>query len=80
MTTVELSVTGMHCASCASLIEEVLAEQPGLLEARVDLGSERAAVTFDDHVTSLGTLQAVIAELGYGASPVGGLPESPSSP
>ena len=78
MTTVELSVTGMHCASCASLIEEVLAEQPGLLEARVDLESERAAVTFDDHVTDLGALQAAIAELGYGASPVGSLPDPPS--
>ncbi len=78
MTTVELSVTGMHCASCASLIEEVLAEQPGLLEARVDLEAERAALTFDDDVTDLGALQAAIAELGYGASPIDSSGESPS--
>ncbi|HXZ62983.1 MAG TPA: heavy metal-associated domain-containing protein [Acidimicrobiales bacterium] len=71
MTTVELSVTGMHCASCASLIEEVLAEQPGLVAAEVDLASERAQVTFDDTVTDLGAVQAVIAELGYGSSPRG---------
>jgi len=71
MTTVELSVTGMHCASCAALIEEVLAEQPGLQAAQVDLDAARAQVTFDDTVTDLGAVQAVIAELGYGSSPVG---------
>ena len=78
MTTVELSVTGMHCASCASLIEEVLAEQPGLLAARVDLEAHRASVTYDDGVTDLGTLQETIADLGYGTSPIGSPPESPS--
>ncbi len=71
MTTVELHVTGMHCASCAALIEEVLAEQPGLVSARVDLGAERAEVTFDDAVTDLDSLQSAIAELGYGTSPLG---------
>jgi P-type Cu+ transporter len=77
--TVELTVTGMHCASCASLIEEVLAEQPGLLAARVDLASERAQVTLDDGVTDLGAVQAAIAELGYGSSPIGNaIPPGPS--
>ncbi|HXY26852.1 MAG TPA: heavy-metal-associated domain-containing protein [Acidimicrobiales bacterium] len=71
MTTVELTVTGMHCASCAALIEEVLTEQPGLRAAQVDLDAARARVTFDDTVTDLGAVQAVIAELGYGSSPVG---------
>jgi P-type Cu+ transporter len=70
VTTVELSVTGMHCASCAALIEEVLGEQPGLLAAQVDLAAERAAVTFDESVTDLRAVQSAIAELGYGSSPV----------
>lgn len=69
MTTAQLLVSGMHCESCAALIEEVLAEQPGLLAARVDLANERAEVTFDDSVTDLGAVQSAIAELGYGASP-----------
>ena len=71
MSTVELAVTGMHCESCAALIEEVLAEQPGLLSARVDLTAERAEVRFDDAVTDLHAVQSAIAELGYGSSPVG---------
>jgi copper chaperone CopZ len=71
VTTVELAVTGMHCESCAALIEETLADQPGLLAARVDLGAERAEVTFDEAVTHLSAVQSAIAELGYGSSPVG---------
>jgi Cu+-exporting ATPase len=71
MTTVQLTVSGMHCASCAALIEEVLTEQQGLLAAHVDLVTNRVEVTFDDTVTELAALQSVIAELGYGSSLVG---------
>jgi Cu+-exporting ATPase len=71
MTTVQLTVSGMHCASCAALIEEVLTEQGGLLAAHVDLVTNCAEVTFDDTVTELAVLQSVIAELGYGSSLVG---------
>jgi P-type Cu+ transporter len=77
MSTVELAVTGMHCESCAALIEEVLSEQPGLLSARVDLGAEQATVSFDDTRTDLPTLQAVITELGYGSSPLEDPPLGP---
>jgi copper chaperone CopZ len=78
VTTVELVVTGMHCESCAALIEEVLAEQPGLLAAQVDLSAERAEVTFDDTVTDLGAVQSVIAGLGYGSSRVGDTASPPA--
>jgi Cu+-exporting ATPase len=79
MTTVQLTVSGMHCASCAALIEEVLTEQGGLLAAHVDLVTNRAEVTFDDTVTKLAVLQSVIAELGYGSSLVGD-GDSPPTP
>ena len=79
MKTVALTLSGMHCASCAALIEEVLAEQPGLLAAQVDLESGCAEVTFDEAVTDLGVVRSAIAELGYGSSP-GGDPTGPSTP
>lgn len=77
MTTVELDVTGMHCESCAALIEEVLAEQSGLLTVRVDLGAALARLTFDNEVTDLTVLQSTIAELGYGSSLRGASPPTP---
>ena len=41
-------VIGMHCASCARLIERSLKKTPGVMDAAVNYGSERAAVEFDE--------------------------------
>jgi Cu+-exporting ATPase len=76
MTSVVLAVTGMHCASCSALIEEVLAEQPGLVAVQVDLEAERARVTYDESVTDLDAVRSAITGLGYGAS----VPEVPPGP
>lgn len=66
-----LAVTGMHCASCAALIEESLVERPGVLRAHVDLATERAVVDFDPTQVEVGALCAVVDGAGdYGASAV----------
>jgi Cu+-exporting ATPase len=75
--TVELAVTGMHCASCAALIEETLAERSGVAGAAVDLDAGRARVAFDPTAVTVEELCAAVADAGYGASP-GGEP-SPGS-
>src|SRR5829696_1449092 len=43
--TFDLSVRGMTCASCASRIERALKAVPGVLDAEVNLATERARVT-----------------------------------
>jgi copper chaperone CopZ len=65
----ELQVTGMHCGSCVALIEESLADVPGVAGARVDLEAGRAFVTFDAAQTTLDGLCGIVAELGYPAAP-----------
>jgi len=42
--TVELGVRGMTCASCVSHVEKALLATPGVLEASVNLATERATV------------------------------------
>jgi Cu+-exporting ATPase len=69
--TIEFAVEGMHCGSCVALIEEVLAEQPGVSAASVDLESARAVVTFTRTDLSVEQLQSAIEEVGYSATPVG---------
>ncbi|GEM_PF-3165946 len=69
--TVELAVTGMHCQSCASLIEETLLEEPGVRSASVELEGALASVTYDPAVRSVGDLCAAVAGLGYSAAPAG---------
>jgi len=70
-TTARLDVTGMHCSSCASLIEETLSERPGVRSASVDLDSARATVDYDPARVGLDDLRAAIEEAGYSATPVG---------
>ena len=67
---VELQVGGMHCQSCAALIEETLRDDPGVHSARVELDAARASVTFDRASLSIDDLCAAVASLGYRATPL----------
>ena len=71
-TTIELSLTGMHCDGCAGLIQVVLAEQTGVSLAAVDLDAAVARVTYDGDALTPDALCAAVTELGYGASIRGG--------
>ncbi len=66
--TVELSVTGMHCMSCVELIEEALAERPGVVSASVDLADGSAVVAFDAGVVGIDEICGVVGEVGYVAT------------
>ena len=41
MTKVTLPVSGMHCASCALLIEKTLKKQPGVNSCNVNYANEK---------------------------------------
>ncbi|TBW02691.1 copper-translocating P-type ATPase [Azotobacter chroococcum] len=66
---VELSVTGMTCASCVGRVERVLRKVPGVTEASVNLASERARVRVLRGVPTT-ALIAAIERAGYEAKPV----------
>jgi len=59
-------IVGMHCASCASLIEKKLKKTPGVTDASVNYGSEQAIVEGDDTVTPI-VLSAAVSDIGYKA-------------
>lgn len=58
-------VTGMHCASCVSLIQSKINKLSGIKNAYVSLATEKAKVDFIDVPVSLSTLNSEIAPLGY---------------
>lgn len=60
-----LPVHGMHCASCASLIERSLSELPGVAKAEVNSVSEKLSLEFDPSEIPLGTIAKNVHELGY---------------
>jgi cation transport ATPase len=65
----ELTLEGMHCQSCASLIAETLLDDPCVAGAVVDLDAARASVTYFPAMTSVGHLCALVMAVGYQASP-----------
>jgi P-type Cu+ transporter len=64
--TVELGVTGMTCAACVQRVEKALNKVPGVLNASVNLATERASVTYLPATTGLAQLKRAIRESGYG--------------
>jgi copper chaperone CopZ len=68
-TSATLAISGMHCASCVALVEEVLGDEAGVSAVAVDLGQSVAHVSFDPSQTTLERLCAAIGAVGYGAAP-----------
>ncbi len=65
-TTIELSVSGMTCASCVGRVEKALKAVPGVSNASVNLATERASITATGGVPASALIQAV-AKAGYEA-------------
>lgn len=60
-------IIGMHCASCAMLIEKKLTKTTGVASANVNYGSEVASVEFDPEVTNEEKLVEAVRQTGYKA-------------
>ncbi|CPT96435.1 heavy-metal-associated domain-containing protein [Mycobacteroides abscessus] len=69
--TLSFDVDGMHCASCALLIDEVLEDLPGVSASRTSRPQGRSDVDVTDDQVSQAQIIAAIEELGYRAKPVG---------
>lgn len=67
-TTRTFDIFDMHCAACASLIEENLRQYRGVLRARVHYSTQRARVSFDPLIADEEHLLLAIDALGYSAS------------
>ena len=64
--TVELTIGGMTCASCAGRVEKALAKVPGVKNVSVNLASERAHIESLGHVDPAELIKAVTTA-GYSA-------------
>lgn len=64
----KLDISGMHCASCAGLIERSLKKVPGVTQANVNFAAEKALVVFDEHSAQVEDLVKAVTKTGYGAT------------
>jgi Cu+-exporting ATPase len=60
-----IPIGGMTCASCVSTVEGALSGVPGVIEANVNLATERATITYIPGVTGLVEFKAAVDKTGY---------------
>ncbi len=60
-----LTISGMHCFSCALTIERTLLKLPGVAKAQVNFASEKVSVEFDSSQISLPEIKKSIKNAGY---------------
>lgn len=60
-----LNVSGMHCASCASVIKRTLTKLPGVESCEVSFATEKAKVKYDPDRVSMDEMNSQIDKLGY---------------
>ena len=62
---VQLPITGMTCAACATRIEKGLQKQEGVQEANVNLALEKATIKYNPSETNVNNFIKKIDDLGY---------------
>ena len=65
-----LIVEGMHCASCASRIERVLARERGVQTVAVNYATQHAQLTYDPDAFMLDDAATAVERLGYAIKPL----------
>jgi P-type Cu+ transporter len=65
MEKVTVPIKGMHCASCALVIEKTLLKTEGVKEAKVNYGTEKASIEYDKEMVSLTKMSDLIKPYGY---------------
>lgn len=64
---VVLKVEGMTCGHCVGRVQKALDETPGVIEAKVDLASGSAEISFGSEIDVSG-LVGVVEKAGYEAA------------
>ena len=62
-----LTLYGMHCASCANLIERKIKKLPGVTHVTVNYGAEKARVDFDEQRVNEQQIITAVHDAGYRA-------------
>ena len=60
-------ISGMHCAACARRIERRMDKATGILQAQVNLATERMEVSYDGDIIDEVGISQVVEQAGFGA-------------
>jgi Cu+-exporting ATPase len=62
-----LAIGGMTCASCAAHVQGALEDTPGVIEAQVNLATEKATISYIPGLVDVEGLRRAVNETGYKA-------------
>lgn len=62
---VVVKIGGLHCASCVSRLESALKSSDGILDANVNLATNKAFITFNSDILSEPKIKDLIIKAGY---------------
>ncbi len=65
LSTLDLGVGGMTCASCVGRVEKALKKVPGVQDATVNLATESARIVFASSADAEGQLRRAVRNAGY---------------
>ncbi len=68
----DFGIQGMNCASCVSRVEKAVNAVPGVVDASVNLATERASVRLVKGFASAENVENAIRGIGYEARRIGG--------
>lgn len=63
---ITLPISGMTCASCVSHVEDALKELPGTSNVVVNLGTNKASLSYDSQRVNLDDMRRAVEDVGYG--------------
>jgi len=67
MQTKTLKINGMTCSACVKAVERASKKVNGVVEASVNIATEKMNVTFDETLTSVKDIQTAVEKAGYQA-------------
>jgi Cu+-exporting ATPase len=67
---VNLALSGMHCASCANLIEKSLKKVPGVKQANINFAAEKANIFYNSDEVQIASLLQAVKKAGYYAEEI----------
>lgn len=67
---VNLALSGMHCASCANLIERSLKKVPGVKQVSVNFAAEKASIFYNSAEVKISSLLQAVKKAGYKAEEI----------
>jgi Cu+-exporting ATPase len=72
---IQFAVRGMTCASCVARVEKAVEKLPGVVEARVNLATDRATVDYLPDIVEPAAIRAAIVDAGYEPEDVAASPD-----